>query len=424
MGDNKNCEISKAQTSVKSGRFDKYFLMDESDILEYVKEKLDFFEDTSSLECKEIGDGNLNYVFRVVDTKSNKSLILKHSSEDTRAKSGRKLNIDRNILECKILQLYNKYCPGFAPEIYMCDEIMNCYAMEDLSKYAIMRTALLENKTFSHFADNITTFMVDTLLPTTDVVLNHKEKKKLVKRHINPDLCDISEQLVFTDPFGNFSGENIVLDSMKDFVQENLYDDMKLRLEAAKLKFNFMNNAQALLHGDLHTGSIFINENDIKVIDPEFAFYGPIGYDVGNVIANLFLAWGHGYATIENEDERLSYLSNIEKCIVDIVNMFKDKFIKKFKEEVSDLIAKTEGFDSWYLKGILEDTAGSVGLEMIRRIVGDAKVKDITSIKDEEKRAKVEEILILTGKEFIMNRNRYETGEQFIETLKKYNKCN
>lgn len=399
-------------------KFDSYFLMGEEDILEYVKEKMDFFSPSANLKCKEIGDGNLNYVFRVWDTNSNKSLIIKHSSEDTRAKSGRKLNIDRNILECKILKLYNKYCPGFAPEIYMYDEVMNCYAMEDLSSYEIMRTALIKNKTFAHFSDNITTFMVNTLLPTTDVVLNHKEKKRLVKEHINPHLCDISEQLVFTDPFGNFSGENFVIEPMKDFVEEVLYKDMKLRLEAAKLKFNFMNNAQALLHGDLHTGSIFINENGIKVIDPEFAFYGPIGYDVGNVIANLFLAWGHGYATIEDKEKREQYLSSIEKSIIEIVDMFKEKFIKKFKEEVTDILAKTEGFDTWYLKGVLEDTAGSVGLEIIRRIVGDAKVLDITSIDDKKKRAQVEKILILAGKKFILDRNQYVAGKQYIDTLK------
>jgi 5-methylthioribose kinase len=43
-----------------------------------------------------------------------------------------------------------------------------------------------------------------------------------------------------------------------------------------------MNNAQALIHGDLHTGSILIKEDSMKVIDPEFAFYGPMGYDIGN----------------------------------------------------------------------------------------------------------------------------------------------
>ena len=48
-----------------------------------------------------------------------------------------------------------------------------------------------------------------------------------------------------------------------------------------------MTHAQALIHGDLHTGSIFIKEDSTKVIDAEFAFYGPIGYDVGNVIAKI-----------------------------------------------------------------------------------------------------------------------------------------
>ncbi len=48
-------------------------------------------------------------------------------------------------------------------------------------------------------------------------------------------------------------------------------------------------DAQALIHGDLHTGSIMVNEQDTKVIDPEFAFYGPMGFDVGTLLANLLL---------------------------------------------------------------------------------------------------------------------------------------
>ena len=35
-----------------------------------------------------------------------------------------------------------------------------------------------------------------------------------------------------------------------------------------------MTNAQALIHGDLHTGSVFVKGDSTKVIDPEFAFMG------------------------------------------------------------------------------------------------------------------------------------------------------
>ena len=64
------------------------------------------------------------------------------------------------------------------------------------------------------------------------------------------------------------------------FMRRNLTDilhDQDLKAEVAKLRNGFMNNAQALLHGDLHSGSIFANERGIKIIDPEFAFYGPMG---------------------------------------------------------------------------------------------------------------------------------------------------
>ncbi len=51
------------------------------------------------------------------------------------------------------------------------------------------------------------------------------------------------------------------------------------------------NHSEALLHGDLHIGSIMANEEETCVIDPEFALFGPIGFDVGAYIGNLFLAY-------------------------------------------------------------------------------------------------------------------------------------
>src|SRR5699024_8641045 len=134
-----------------------------------VLEKYDFFPADAQLTCKEIGDGNLNYVFRVQDPATGKSVILKHSGIETRAHSGRKVDIDRNRIEAEILQRQNELAPGFVPKIYGYDPIMCCCAMEDLKDYTILRTALLDYRTFPKFADQITTYMVNILLPTTDV---------------------------------------------------------------------------------------------------------------------------------------------------------------------------------------------------------------------------------------------------------------
>ena len=89
-------------------------------------------------------------------------------------------------------------------------------------------------------------------------------------------------------------------------MREHLYEDEALHAEVAALRNGFMNNAQALIHGDLHSGSIFANEQGIKVIDPEFAFYGPMGYDIGNVIGNLFFAWANKAYTGGSAECRLA----------------------------------------------------------------------------------------------------------------------
>ena len=323
-------------------RFDKYFLMECDDVIEYVKEKYDFFDKDAELSVKEIGDGNLNYVFRVQDEKTGRSVILKHSGVETRARSGRHVDTDRNRIEAEILMLQDKYASGYVPKIYGYDPVMCCMAMEDMKNYEVMRGALLKYERYPFFADQITTYMVNILLATTDVVMDHKEKKKLVKSYINPDLCAITEQLVYSDSFGNFAGKNYVVDELKDYVKREIYEDKELRLEGAKLKFDFMEHAQALLHGDLHSGSIFINDERIKVFDPEFAFYGPLGYDLANVVAHTIFAKFHSTAMQEEGSAKNAFQEWTDSVISECVDLFIDKFRKKYDEICTDCMAKTE----------------------------------------------------------------------------------
>ncbi len=401
-------------------KFDQYFLMREPDVVEYIQRKYDYFSPQAELSVKEIGDGNLNYVFRVQEDGTGKSIIVKHSGIETRAKSGRLINVDRNRIEAEILMMQEELAPGMVPRVFDYDTVMCCMIMEDLKDYEVMRKTLLEQKTFPFFADQITTFLVNTLLESTDIVMSHKKKKENVSRFQNPDLCDITEQLVYSEPFGNFSGKNYVVEGMDEFVQSEIYLDIHLRLEVAKLKFAFMEHAQALLHGDLHSGSIFINEQQIKVFDPEFAFYGPMGYDLANVIAHLLFAKFYSIATYDNKKAD-AFQKWVDYTVLQIVDLFIGKFIDRYDEVVTDDMAKTEGYKEYYLNQIISDTAGILGCELIRRIVGVAKVSDLTLIENEEKRADVERRMIKIAKKFIMNRDSIQVGRDFINIIKQFN---
>ncbi|MEY8349840.1 S-methyl-5-thioribose kinase [Bacillus cereus] len=399
-------------------KFTEYFLMEANDVIEYVKEKLPIFKNAKNLQCKEIGDGNLNYVFRVWDEGNGTSVIVKQAGDTARISDEFKLSTNRIRIESNALQLEGKLAPGLVPDVYLFDRMMNCCVMEDLSDHMILRTALIQHQIFPKLADDLTTFMVNTLLLTSDIVMNHKEKKELVKNYMNPELCEITEDLVYAEPFTDHNKRNELFSLNEGWIREHIYGDNQLRLEVAKRKFSFMTNAQALLHGDLHTGSVFVRKDSTKVIDPEFAFYGPMGYDIGNVMANLMFAWANADAVMVDGVEKDTYMSWLESTIIDVIDLFKKKFLEAWDIHVTEIMAKETGFDRWYLQSILEDTAAVTGLELIRRIVGLAKVKDITSIPNQESRARAERICLQTAKKFILQASEYQTGASFLQTLK------
>ncbi len=399
-------------------RFDSYFLMQPKDAVEYVLEKAPQFRwDRASMQGKEIGDGNLNYVFRVWDGKGH-SIIIKQAGHTARISKDMVLSTDRNRIESEILILEGNLAPGFVPKIYFFDVTMSACAEEDLTGHEIMRTCMLRHEIFPKFAEDISTFMANTLMGTTDVVMDHKKKKELQRKFINPELCEITENLVYTEPYNDCAHRNNVFAPNRDFVRRELYEDEELHVEVAKLKMDFMCNAQSLLHGDLHTGSVFITKDSTMVIDPEFAFYGPMGYDIGNVVANMIFAWCNGNAEIMDAEKRKEFCGWTERVIVEVVDKTMAKMRKYYEEHATDVMAKSRGYREYYLGTILADTAGVTGLELNRRTVGMANVKDLTTISDEKARVRAERICILSAKRFIKDRAGMKRGADFLRVVK------
>lgn len=398
----------------------KYVELNENTVVEYVRSKINFFAEDAVFVCNEIGDGNLNLVFRVKDTKNEKSIIVKQALPYVRAAGENwPLDIRRGEIETHILNIEYELTGGLVPKVYFYDTDMYCMAMEDLDNYTIMRYGLLEFNQYPNFAEQISDFLVKTLLLTSDVVMEHKEKKENVKSFINPQLCEITEDLVYTEPF-YIGARNNIEEALQGFHKEEIVDDEELAIEVAKLKYDFMNNAQALLHGDLHTGSIFVNQDSTKVIDPEFAFYGPIAYDVGALIANLIMNYISTKASLDKGELRSKHEKFLLDSIRDVVDMFKAKFLNLWDDAVTDKMAKSKGFKEYYINDVLVNTAGVAGCEMVRRTVGFAHVKDLDGITDAEKRIKAKKENLHLAKILIKNRTEIVNGEEYIRLIEKY----
>lgn len=395
--------------------FETYFTMNESQAIDYIKATIPtYFEGIDVLECKEIGDGNLNYVFRIYAPSTGASIIVKQSGPVARISDDFELSPDRNRIESELLTYQGTLAPGFVPQMFHYDPIMNCTIMEDLSDHVIARTGLIDGKTYPNLGNDLAYFLVKTLLHTTDIVLSPDVKKSLVKNYSNPELCDISEMLVFTEPYNNQNQRNELYAPHQAWLESTLYDNDTLKKAVAKLKYRFMNVAQSLLHGDLHTGSLFVKEGSTKVIDPEFAFYGPMGYDIGNVIANLAFAYVRA-ASCHEEAQADYLLETIEQTI----DGFNTLFLSDWTEYATEPTAQFDGVAADYLEDVLQDTAGYAGTEMIRRIVGLAQVKDIHAVTETNARVHAERVVITCAIDYIMHADHYKTGKDFTDILVK-----
>lgn len=399
--------------------YDQHFLLDEHTAVLYAQEVVHYFDERDKLGCAEIGDGNINYVFRVFSKTSGRSLIIKQADTVLRS-SGRPLDMERNKREADMLRIERTLASQYVPEVYHYDERMCAIAMEDISAYKNLRTELAAAKIFPALSEQFATFLVDTLLPTTDLVSGRREKKERVKHFTNPELCDISEDLVFTEPYTDYKKRNLITQGNNAFVEKTLYRDYALHACVAKLRDTFMNCAQALLHGDLHSGSIFVNQQGMKVIDPEFAFYGPIGYDVGNVIGNLCFAYANKRITGSGTE---AFLEWIKKTIAAVFDLFKAEFEAKYNELVVFPLYRTEQFKKEYIRRVLADSVGYAGTEIIRRVVGDAKVAELESVTDTRIKIPLERGLILLGKTFIKEREALRHGADLMQAAEDIFNC-
>ncbi|GCF95866.1 methylthioribose kinase [Enterococcus florum] len=392
-------------------KYQHHFLMQQADIKEYATQELRLFPLDATLLVTEIGDGNINYVFRIEEQETGRSVVIKQADTLLRS-SGRPLSIDRSRIEAEILRWQNELAPVYVPKVIHFDPIMYALTMEDIFDYQNMRYQLIEKQVFPNFSQEISSYLTEVLLPTSDLILDRALKKQKVRQFVNIEMSDISEDLVFTEPYDDYKKRNVLTIGNEAFVHQQLYENNRLQTEVAWLRDRFMNQAQALIHGDLHTGSLFINTSGLKVIDPEFAFYGPIGYDIGNVLAHLY------FPLVKNRlDGSFDKAFNdwLLHTIKEVYDHTYEKFTALYDQQVQLPLYQNLAFKKEWLAAVFADAVGYAGTEIIRRVVGDSKVKELSLLEDHSKQLQMERILIQTGMQLILKRQEITRGQQLIE---------
>ncbi|RWO93545.1 S-methyl-5-thioribose kinase [Mesorhizobium sp.] len=379
-------------------------------------------KDTSRWKVREVGDGNLNLVFIVEGAQG--AAVVKQALPYVRLVGDSwPLPLKRSFFEYHALTRQQARAPGSVPAIHHFDEGQALIIMEYLSPHIILRRALIEGRQLPNIARDIGLFMARTLFRGSDLHMATKDRKAdLALFADNVELCDITENLVFSDPYFGAKMNRHTSPQLDSIVAE-LRADRDLKVEAQRLKHIFAANAETLLHGDLHSGSIMVTETETRMIDPEFAFYGPIAFDVGMLLANFWMAFfsQRGHEQNGKRDTMRAYLLDVT---VDTWSVFRSEFShlwrtertgmlyqKSLFEDQGDRLGAEQALDHM-LHQVWTDMLGFAGVEVHRRILGLAHNADFETIADADLRATCEAKALKFGRHIAVNRRQIHSIDE------------
>jgi 5-methylthioribose kinase len=379
-------------------------------------------------QIREVGDGNLNLVFIVEGPDG--SVCVKQALPYVRAAGPSwPMSPERAFFENSYYIAVAPHVGALIPKIYHYDPELYCIVMERLSPHIILRHGLIAGRRYGRLARDIGEYIARACFFTSDFARPFERKLDGIALFAaNKPLIRITVDLIFTDPYF-VSARNRHTSPQLDELVSNLRCDAPLRVAAARFGQKFLSESQALIHGDLHSGSVMVTENDSRVIDPEFAFYGPIGFDLGAFFGNLLLNWYSQPGHSTPDDDRVAYQEWILQQAKIFWETFRTRFLALWSENAKgDAFpapmfctpgdgAALQSARSGFLDSLFADMLGFSACKMIRRILGFAHVIDLECIQDAARRADCEAGALAMAHLLLTHPEQFHSVEDVIDAV-------
>ena len=369
---------------------------------------------------RQLSGGNLNLVHAVGGPAG--SVCVKQSLPYLRLLGpSAPMPLDRILFEHRTLGAHGRVAPDRVPAVLHFDPTLCLLVMEYLDGYAPLRQGLMQTVRYPHLAQRVGDYVARTTFMTSDLALKPAERRaRAAAMAGNAGMYRWMEELSYRDSY-MVQERNAWSAPHLDEMAAAFRSDGPLKRAVCRLKLKYMAEPVAHMHGDLHTDSIMVTADDVRMIDMELALYGPIGYDFGHLFGHLFLNYfSHdGYA--DPDAKRPAYQAWILATIEAIWQSFEaaftvlwhshrtgDAYPAALFEDAGDTAGLATALKE-LLAQVLRDGLGFCGIEMVRRILTVGQVPDLENIEDPARRAVFERRCLRFGREMILNAGRYPT---------------
>ncbi|XP_072050887.1 5-deoxyribose kinase-like [Amphiura filiformis] len=361
--------------------------------------ELKFLSGEFSIEV--IDASYMNHVYRIreITDKSNSSnndvatsVIVKQAPSSNKMSKifrNQQYDILRGKHEYLVLSRFYQILPESVPKPYLYDEPSKTLVIEDLRHHVPLRRALPSGDiSVPSILCKIARYLANLHRKTSQSYLGEDDFKQLRKTFANPTQVELMRQFTIVKPFCSTDPSNKTIPEIQPYLPM-IYKDNDIIKAVKKLEIILLEKQDCLIHGDLYTGHVMVHEEDVKIIDAEFAHVGASAVDMGTYLAHLLFSY-HGHR-LYPKDDRQHYHTIIYQAIQESLNVY----LKEFRLDENQV----------------SEIAGFTGLQLIRRIIGFGYVGDIAGKPNAELAS------YFTGVSLLKSYQTLTTEDEFITYL-------
>ena len=383
----------------------------------------------SDWAIRDVADGYINAVFIVDGPKG--GICAKQGLPYVRY-HGESWPLDetRAFYEASYMRRLEPVVGKLAPALLHFDPVLQFIVMEKLAPHVVLRGALVEGRTFPKVGADIGRYIATAAFHTSDLGVPFERKFEDIGLFSgNTSLLRISVDLIFTDPYVEV-WRNRFVPELGAWAKA-FRDDTELKTAVAIHRNAFLSNRQALLHGDLHSGSVMVTEAESRVIDGEFSTFGPIGFDLGAFAGNLVINWYAQAGYARGEAERTAHRAYLLDQIVELWGSFRAELLRLWEARTeaggdgypashfADAAgrARLAAIRERYIQAVFEDLVAFASIKIIRRILSYAQVSDFLVIEDTQRRAEVQAAALAFARTVLKDPARFRDLGAYLDAI-------
>jgi len=236
------------------------------------------------LTTEKPGEGNMNFVLRVRTDQG--SFIIKQARPWVEKYPQLDAPIDRIRTEAQFYTLVqqNEVLSKYTPQLLA----------TDLDNYLIKVEDLGEGADFSHVyqkGQDFTQEELESLVLFLQELHHDSFSTAATSYPRNQALKVLNHEHIFNFPYRPDNGMDLnAIQAGLHNLAVPIYEDQSLRDTISALGQRYLGEGPHLIHGDYYPGSWLSVNGAVKVIDPEFSFFGLAEFDLGVFLAHLRMA--------------------------------------------------------------------------------------------------------------------------------------